>query len=186
MPSRRPFLPRGPASLIFPVHIVCHFKPCRCLPDRQALRVDDFGMRCFFGGCHRPVIHLGHVPCSTLPSRHCFGAFAAPGACEASALLSHRSGSGSPVPVPPEKQLLVLGAAPTRFRVPETEGQKRRNVCTSTESLSSVSSAAMPRRSSATEPISRSSRWQPRRPGRTTPETGNLAPSGIDACLPGN
>jgi len=27
------------------------------------------------------------------------------------------------VPVPPEKQLLDLGAAPTRFRVPETDGQ---------------------------------------------------------------
>jgi hypothetical protein len=36
---------------------------------------------------------------------------------------------------PPRKQLLVLGAAATRFRVPETEGQKRINVCTSIESL---------------------------------------------------
>ena len=82
-------------------------------------------------------------------SRHCFGAFAAPGVCEASALLSHPSGSGSPVPVPPEKQLLVLGAAPTRFRVPETNGQNRRNVCTSTESPLSVSSATTPKRKAA-------------------------------------
>ena len=58
-------------------------------------------------------------------SRHCFGAFAAPGVCEASALLSHPSGSGSPVPVPPEKQLLAWGAAPTRFPVPETNGQNK-------------------------------------------------------------
>jgi single-strand DNA-binding protein len=58
-------------------------------------------------------------------SRHCFGAFAAPGVGEASALLSHRSGSGSPVSVPPEKQLLVWGAAPTRFPVPETNGQNK-------------------------------------------------------------
>src|SRR5260370_35087197 len=62
-------------------------------------------------------------------SRHCFGASAAPGVYEASALLSHPSGSDSPVPVPPENQLLVWGAAPTRFRVPETNGQNRRNVC---------------------------------------------------------
>jgi hypothetical protein len=31
----------------------------------------------------------------------------------------------------PRKQLLVWGAAPTRFPVPETNGQNRRNVCTS-------------------------------------------------------
>jgi single-strand DNA-binding protein len=36
-----------------------------------------------------------------------------------------RSGSGSPGPVPPEKQLLLLGAAPTRLRVPETDGQNK-------------------------------------------------------------
>ena len=40
-------------------------------------------------------------------------------------LLPHPSGSGSPVPVPPEKQLLDLGTAPTRFRVPETNGQNK-------------------------------------------------------------
>src|SRR5260370_37693698 len=91
--------------------------------------------------------------------------FTAPGTCEASALLSHRSGSGSPVPVPPEKQLLALGAAPTRFRVPETNGQNRRNVCTSTESPLSVSSAAMPRERPPAPPTSRSSRSPPRRPG---------------------
>jgi len=68
---------------------------------------------------------FGRVPLSCPSSRHCFGAIAAPGICEASALLSHPSGSGSPVPVPPEKQLLVLGAAPTRFRVPETNGQNK-------------------------------------------------------------
>ena len=76
-------------------------------------------------------------------SRHCFGAFAAPGVYGASALLSHRSGSGAPVPVPLEKQLLAWGAAPTRW-VPETDGQNRRNVCTSIESPLSVSSAATP------------------------------------------
>ena len=40
-------------------------------------------------------------------------------------LLAHLSGSGSPVSVPPEKQLLVWGAAPTRFPVPETNGQNK-------------------------------------------------------------
>jgi hypothetical protein len=46
----------------------------------------------------------------------------------------HPSGSGSPVPVPPEKQLLDLGAAPTRSPLPETSGQNKENVCTSIES----------------------------------------------------
>ena len=79
-------------------------------------------------------------------SRHCFGAIAAPGACGASALPLPPFRFWLPRAGSPEKQLLVLGAAPTRFRVPETDGQNRRNVCTSTESLSSVSSAAMPKK----------------------------------------
>ena len=44
-------------------------------------------------------------------------------------LCSRTFGSASPVPVPPEKHLLVLGAAPTRCPVPETkrvELEKRR------------------------------------------------------------
>src|SRR5215510_7923146 len=49
------------------------------------------------------------------------GLFAAPGSCEASALLPHPSGFGSPVSVPPEKQLLAWGASPTRFQLPETK-----------------------------------------------------------------
>src|SRR4051794_22608513 len=97
--------------------------------------------------------------------------------------LRPRSGSGSPVPVPPEKPLLVLGAAPTRFRVPETDGQNRRNECTSTELLSSVSSAAMPKRRSATRRTSQCFRSQPKRRGRTTLGRGNPGPNGIDASL---
>jgi single-strand DNA-binding protein len=73
-------------------------------------------------GCEQPKIVIRSVAFLSCPlSRHCFGAFAAPGVREASALLPHPSGSGSPGPVPPEKQLLVWGAAPTRFRVPETK-----------------------------------------------------------------
>jgi hypothetical protein len=71
-------------------------------------------------------------------SQHCFGALAAPGACEASALPTAPFRFWLPRAGPPRKaakQLLVWGAAPTRFRVPETEGQKRRNVWTSIESL---------------------------------------------------
>src|SRR4051794_9018972 len=97
--------------------------------------------------------------------------------------LRPRSGSGSPVPVPPEKPLLVLGAAPTRFRVPETDGQNRRNECTSTELLSSVSSAAMPKRRSATRRTSQCFRSQPKRRGGTTLGRGNPGPNGIDASL---
>src|SRR5215467_792087 len=42
-----------------------------------------------------------------------------------------------PVPVPPEKQLLVLGAAPTRFRVPETDGHYFINIWTPPKSTPS-------------------------------------------------
>ena len=123
----------------------------------------------------RVVIRSVAFPCPARSSRPCFGAFAAPGVCEASALLSHPSGSGSPVPVPPEKQLLVLGAAPPRFRVPETTGRTRRNVCTSIESPLSVSSAATPKERLPTQrhplqrrPCSRRGRTpQPRIPART-------------------
>jgi hypothetical protein len=66
-----------------------------------------------------------------------------------------------------------------------TGGQNRRNVCTSRESLSSVSSAAMPKRRSATQRTSQCSRSPPRRPGRMTPERGNRGPSGIDASPSG-
>ena len=93
---------------------------------------------------------------------------------------------GPPSRSPPEKQLLALGAAPTRFRVPETNGQNRRNVCTSTESLLSVSSAATPKQRPPTQPTSRSSRSPPRRPRGTMPGLGNLAPSCIDAWPSGN
>src|SRR5262245_614582 len=54
------------------------------------------------------------------------------GSCGARRLRSFCFASGtvpvlaSPVPVPPEMQLLVLEAAPTRFQVPETDGQNRR------------------------------------------------------------
>src|SRR6185369_10366214 len=130
--------------------------------------------------------HFRHVSCPALCPGTASGLLRRPSPAKLLLCLRHRSGSGSPVPVPPEKQLLVLGAAPTRFRVPETEGQKRRNVCTSIESLLSVSSAAMPRRTSATQLISRSSRWQPRRPGEMTLERGNRAPSGIDVWLSEN
>jgi len=79
-------------------------------------------LRSFYGYCHRQNDDpFGRVPCPDRLSRHCFGAFAAPGSGEASALLSQPSGSGSPVPVPPEKQLLAWGAAPTRFPLPETK-----------------------------------------------------------------
>src|SRR5262249_41829608 len=76
------------------------------------------------------------VSCSALCLGTASGLSRRPAPAKLLLCLRHRSGSGSPVPVPPEKQLLVLGAAPTRFRVPETDGQNRRNVCTSTESLS--------------------------------------------------
>jgi len=55
------------------------------------------------------------------------------------------------------------------------------SVCTSTHSPLSVSSAAMQKHTPPTPPRSRSSRSQPRRPGRTNPEPGNRAASGIDA-----
>jgi hypothetical protein len=75
----------------------------------------------------------------------------------------------------------VLGAAPTRFRVPETDGHNRTNICTSTESLSLVSSAVMPKGRSATQPTSRCSRLPPRPRGRMTLGRGNPGRSGIDA-----
>ena len=135
-----------------------------------------------FGGCDQPCRDcFRSVSCSTLCLGTASGLLRRPAPAKPLLCLRHRSGSGSPVPVPPEKQLLVLGAAPTRFRVPETDGQNRRNVCTSTESLSSVSSAAMPKRRSATQRTSRCSRSPPRRPGRMTPGRGNRGPSGIDA-----
>src|SRR5689334_8376803 len=81
------------------------------------------------------------VSCATLCLGTASGLLRRPAPAKPLLCLRPRSGSGSPVPVPPEKPLLVLGAAPTRFRVPETDGQNRRNECTSTELLSSVSSA---------------------------------------------
>src|ERR1700751_1222390 len=46
--------------------------------------------------------------------------------------------------------------------------------------------AATPKERPPTQPTSRSSRSPPRRPGRTTPDPGNRAPSGIDAWPSGN
>src|SRR5690242_4265622 len=109
------------------------------------------------------------------------------GSCGARRLRSLCFAFG-PVPVlaPPCRSLqksrfLVLGAAPTRFRVPETDGHNRRNECTSTESLSSVSSAAMPKRRSATRRTSQCFRSPPKCRGRTMLGRGNPGPNGIDA-----
>jgi hypothetical protein len=91
------------------------------------------GLRYPYGGCERQsddFVRPRSLPCPIVSAL--LRGFAAPGVCEASALLApfrfwlRRSG-------PPRKQLLVLGAAPTRFPVPDTNGQNRRNVCTSTE-----------------------------------------------------
>ena len=65
--------------------------------------------------------HFRHVSCPALCPGTASGLLRRPAPAKLLLCLRHRSGSGSPVPVPPEKQLLVLGAAPTRFRVPETE-----------------------------------------------------------------
>ena len=77
---------------------------------------------------------ISSVSCSTLCLGTASGLLRCPASAELLLCLCPRSGSGSPVPVPPEKQLLVLGAAPTRFQVPDTTGRTRRNVCTSIES----------------------------------------------------
>ena len=68
---------------------------------------------------------FGCVPCPARSSRHCFGAFAVPGVCAASALLSHPSGSGSPVSGPPEKRFLSGEPRPLAFRVQETNGRNK-------------------------------------------------------------
>src|SRR5262249_972031 len=113
------------------------------------------------------------VSCSTLCLGTASGLLRRPAPAKLLLGLRPRAASASPVPVPPEKQLLVLGAAPTRFRVPETDGQNRRNVCTSTESPSLVFSAAMPKGRSATQRTSQCSRSPPKRRGIMTPERGN-------------
>ncbi len=107
----------------------------RRLPDRSSRNANglNYGVSAA-AATSKVVIRSVAFPCPVRSSWHCFEAFAAPGVGEASALLSHPSGSGSPVPVPPKKQPLVWGTAPTCFPVPETNGQNRRNVCTSTES----------------------------------------------------
>ena len=87
----------------------------------------------------------------------------------------------------PQKSSFLPGEPrPLAFRVPETNGQNRRNVCTSIESPLSVLSAATPKERPATQPTSRSFHSPPRRPGRTMPDPGNRAPSGIGASPSGN
>jgi hypothetical protein len=72
------------------------------------------------------VIRSVAFPCTARSSRHCFGAFAAPGVCEASALLSHPSGSGSPPCRFPQKCSFLSGEPrPLAFLAPETNGRNK-------------------------------------------------------------
>jgi hypothetical protein len=81
-------------------------------------------MDCFLGDCDQPGRDcFRSVPCSTLRLGTASGLLRRPALAKLLLYLWHRSGSGSPLSGPPEKQLLVLGAAPTRFRVPETKGR---------------------------------------------------------------
>jgi hypothetical protein len=119
----------------------------------------------------RPTVRL----CDAV-SWHRSGAFAAPGFCEASALLSHRSGSGSPpFRSPQAMQLLVWGTAPTRFRVPEKSGQEKRMYLNRITLIGFIGCDAE-RKVPPTQSTSRYSRSRPRRPGRTMPNLGIAHP----------
>jgi hypothetical protein len=115
-------------------------------------------------------------------SRHCFGAFAAPGACEASALPAAPFRFWLPRAGTPRKAASGLGCRAHSLTGARDRGQEQEKRMYLNRILSSVFSATMPKRRSATQRTSRCFRW----PGRTTPAVGNRGRNGIAASRSGN
>ena len=74
---------------------------------------------------------VGTFSIPALSNWHSFGIIPAPGSFASSAFPAPPNKSSETAPkiscVPPKKQTLALGAASSRFRVPQLQGQKRRN-----------------------------------------------------------
>jgi len=119
-------------------------------------------------------------------SRHCFGAIAAPGACGASALPLAPFRFWLPRAGSPRKAASGLGSRAhslpgARDRRAEQEKRMYLNRIT----LIGFLGGDAPKRRSATQRTSRCSRWRRKRRGRTTPEHGNPARTGIDVSPSG-
>ena len=146
-----------------------------------------FGLRHSYGGCDQSNVVIRSVAFPVLPVRLGTASGLLRRPASAQLLLCSRTLPVLAPPPSPQKSSFLSGEPrPLAFGCPRQTGGTRRNVCTSIESPLSVSSAATPKERPPTQPTSRSFRLRLKRPGRTMPDPGNPAPSGIDVWPSGN